>query len=49
MSFDVNLLRNLVTLASFAAFVAILWWAFAPSRKAEFEEKARLPFDNDES
>ena len=46
MSLDLNLVRNLVTLAAFVAFAAIVWWAFAPSRKAQFEEKGLLPFDD---
>lgn len=48
MTLDINLLRNVVTIAAFAAFVAIVWWAFAPSRKAEFESKALTVFDGDE-
>ena len=41
---DINLLRSLVTVASLAAFLAIVWWAYAPSRKARFERDALLPF-----
>ncbi len=45
---DLNLLRGLVTLAALAAFLGIVWWAYAPSRKARFERDARLPFDGEE-
>jgi len=42
---DINDLRSLVTLAAFAAFVGIVWWAYAPSRRGRFERDALLPFD----
>jgi cytochrome c oxidase cbb3-type subunit 4 len=42
---DINDLRSLVTLAAFAAFVGIVWWAYAPSQRARFERDARLPFE----
>jgi cytochrome c oxidase cbb3-type subunit 4 len=45
---DINLLRSLVTVAAFAAFVGIMWWAYAPLRKARFERDALLPFDESE-
>jgi cytochrome c oxidase cbb3-type subunit 4 len=41
---DINLLRSLVTVASLAAFLAIVWWAYGPSRKERFERDALLPF-----
>ena len=41
---DINLLRSLVTVASLAAFLGIVWWAYAPSRKCRFERDALLPF-----
>ena len=42
---DINLLRSLVTVMAFVIFVGILVWAYLPSRKADFEHAARLPFD----
>ncbi|HSH06734.1 MAG TPA: cbb3-type cytochrome c oxidase subunit 3 [Burkholderiales bacterium] len=42
---DINDLRSLVTLGAFAAFVGIVWWAYAPSRRARFERDALLPFE----
>ncbi len=44
---DINLMRSLVTIAAFAGFVAILVWAYLPSRKAQFDEAAQLPFLSD--
>jgi len=45
---DINLVRSLVTLAAFAAFLGIVWWAYAPGRKERFERDARLPFEDGE-
>ena len=44
MNMDINLLRSLVTVASLAAFLGIVWWAYGPSRKERFERDALLPF-----
>lgn len=44
---DLNDLRALWTVLSFAAFLAIVWWAYSSKRKARFEEAARLPLDDD--
>ena len=42
-------LRSLMTLAAFLAFAGIVWWAYAPSRKARFDDDARSIFGrNDE-
>ena len=41
---DINLLRTLVTLAAFASFVGIVWWAYGPARKQRFERDGELPF-----
>jgi cytochrome c oxidase cbb3-type subunit 4 len=46
---DIDLLRSLVTVAALAAFLAIVWWAYGPSRKRRFERDALLPFDDTES
>ena len=37
-----ELLRTLITLAVMGAFFAIVWWAYAPSRKAEWARKGEL-------
>ncbi len=44
---DVNDLRALTTVLSFAVFVGILMWAFSKRNKQDFEEAARLPLDLD--
>lgn len=44
---DINLLRSLVTVAALAAFLGIVWWAYAPARRGRFERDGRLPLDDD--
>lgn len=44
---DLNTLRSLVTVMSFAAFLGILAWAFARGNREQFEEAAALPFLDD--
>ena len=44
---DINLMRSTVTVAAFAGFIAIWVWAYRPSRKAQFDEAAQLPFLSD--
>jgi cytochrome c oxidase cbb3-type subunit 4 len=44
---DVNVVREVVTVVSFAAFVAIVAWAVFPGNKRRFDEAARLPFDEE--
>ena len=41
---DINVLRSIATVASFVAFVGILVWACLPSKKAQFDDAAQLPF-----
>jgi cytochrome c oxidase cbb3-type subunit 4 len=43
---DIDLARSLVTVAAFASFLAIVWWAYAPARRRRFERDALLPFDD---
>ena len=45
---DINDLRSLVTVLTFAMFVGIMWWAFSGKRKQSFDEAALLPFTADE-
>ncbi len=45
---DINVLRTIVTVAAFTAFIAIVLWAFSDRSKAAFDRAARLPFDEDE-
>ncbi|OGB20937.1 MAG: cytochrome-c oxidase [Burkholderiales bacterium RIFCSPLOWO2_02_FULL_57_36] len=42
-------LRIVVTVASFIAFIGIVWWAYDGRRKSSFDEAAQLPFADDES
>ena len=44
---DINLLRTVVTVASFIAFVAIAVWAWSPRQAKRFDEAANLPFADD--
>jgi len=45
---DINTLRSIVTVVAFAAFIAIVLWAYSDRSKAGFDQAARLPFDEDE-
>ncbi len=47
--FDVNFWRSATTVVSFFVFIGILLWAYAPKHKAEFDEAALLPFQNDQA
>ncbi len=40
-------LRGLSTIFCMAAFFAVVYWAYGPSRKAKFEDAADLPFADD--
>lgn len=44
---DINDLRSIFTVISFLTFVGIVAWAWSKRNKAEFEEAARLPFNED--
>jgi len=44
---DVNTLRIMATVASFATFIAIWAWAWSGARRARFDEAAQLPFQQD--
>ena len=45
---DINVVRGLMTIAAFAAFLGIVWWAYGPARKERFEHDALLPFREDD-
>lgn len=45
---DINDLRSITTLVSFATFIGIVWWAYGKGSKKGFEEAANLPFAEDE-
>lgn len=44
---DVNTLRSLTTVLSFVVFLGIMVWACSSRRKGDFEEAAKLPFEQD--
>jgi cbb3-type cytochrome oxidase subunit 3 len=43
---DINLIREAVTVCAVIAFLGIVWWAYAPSRKAQWQAKAVLDEDD---
>jgi cytochrome c oxidase cbb3-type subunit 4 len=47
MDFDVNTLRAMATLLSFITFIGIVVWAYSRRNAADFDEAARLPFEQD--
>jgi cytochrome c oxidase cbb3-type subunit 4 len=46
MTMDINFLRILVMVLALAAFLGIVWWAYAPRRRERFERDALLPFND---
>ena len=44
---DIGTVRGLLTLVLFVAFVALVIWAYSKRRKAEFDELARMPLEDD--
>jgi cytochrome c oxidase cbb3-type subunit IV len=44
---DITTLRIAATLASFATFLGIAWWAYARANRGRFDEAARIPFEQD--
>ena len=45
---DINILREIATVASLVSFVGIWAWAWARRNRADFEEAGRIPFQQDE-
>ena len=45
---DITDFRSLATVLCAVAFTAVVWWAYGPSRKEQFEEAAKLPFLEDD-
>lgn len=43
---DINDLRVVVTVLSFAAFIGIWIWAWSKKNQARFDEAAQLPFQD---
>ncbi|MEY4341390.1 MAG: hypothetical protein RL541_894 [Pseudomonadota bacterium] len=44
---DVNDLRAVTTVISFAIFIGIMVWAFSRRNKEDFDAAAKLPLDQD--
>ncbi|NLG75976.1 MAG: cbb3-type cytochrome c oxidase subunit 3 [Xanthomonadaceae bacterium] len=44
---SIGTIRGLLTLATFAAFIALWIWAWSKHRKADFEAAAMLPLESD--
>jgi len=42
---DINDLRGIATILCMIGFFAIVYWAYGPSRKADFEKAGLLPFE----
>ena len=38
---DLDDIRSLVTVASFATFIGVVWWAYSARRKNAFDKAAR--------
>ena len=45
---DINVLRSIVTVATFLVFIAIVIWAWSSRNAKSFDEAAQLPFKQDE-
>ena len=44
---DIGTVRGLITLTLFIAFLALVFWAYSKRRKADFDELARMPLEDD--
>jgi cytochrome c oxidase cbb3-type subunit 4 len=44
---EINTLRSLTTLVSFAVFIGIMCWAWSKKRSSDFDQAANLPFEQD--
>lgn len=44
----VNTLRSIITICAFAAFIGVVFWAWSGARKAEFDQAAHMPLEEDE-
>jgi len=44
---DINAIRTVAEIVCLGAFVGIVWWAYAPRRRATLEQIARSVLDDD--
>jgi cytochrome c oxidase cbb3-type subunit 4 len=47
MNMDINVLREIVTVASFLTFTGIVAFAYRPRNRVRFDEAAQLPLDDE--
>ena len=45
---DINNLRSIVTVLTFAIFLGIIWWVMSRRNQPDFDEAAQLPFRQDD-
>lgn len=45
---DMNNIRVVITVACFAAFIGIVWWAYGARRQARFDRAARSVLEEDD-
>jgi cytochrome c oxidase cbb3-type subunit IV len=45
---DQGTVEGIGTLLALAAFLGVCWWAFSKGKIKDFDEAARLPFDESE-
>jgi len=44
---DINLIRSVLTVLLFIAFIGIVMWAWSKGKREDFEAAARLPLEDD--
>lgn len=44
---SIGLIRGLITVTLFVAFIALWYWAWSKNRQADFDAAARLPLEDD--
>ena len=44
---DINVLREIVTVASFLTFAGIVAFAYMPKNRGRFDQAARVPLDDE--
>jgi cytochrome c oxidase cbb3-type subunit 4 len=45
---DINDIRAVITVASFVAFIGIVWWAYGARRQARFDRAAHSVLEEDD-
>ena len=44
---DIGTVRGLITLVLMLAFIGLVFWAYSKRRKADFDEMAHMPLQDD--